>query len=825
MLSSAIHRGLKASPRQVSRVMRAEIVQYFPYSSFRPYQDRFALKAYEAFAARKHAILEGVNGLGKTSAILAAALPIAKEMDLSILYTSRTHRQCDRAIEELQRISEKTRATGLSFRGRKEMCINKLVLQNVEDPRSAMELCNHLTRTHRCRFYERVEMNPKALQKLLRKFSSGAYTSAEIKDECSKIEFCPYEVAKRALDAVDVVALSYYYVLEPSIRSNFFRYFRRGLRRSILVLDECVSPDTIIQISGGRGEIEDIVEGAIEEAEGEHRVLKRRNAILCEPRREIRTTSIDPLDLKAREKRVIRLWRLRAPRTLYSIELPRVTILATGSTKLLVKRGDLPMWSEVKGIGAGTVVATEYVGFKWEKILEKKRVRPGRWVYDLTVEDTHSYLADSVWVHNSHNIPEISKEIASESLTSQTLRLAEFEAQRQRQRMPGRICSKMAEVLHEMAGEISEEEERINPKEFLSIMKRELNAQELATVAQKLIDVGEDNAKRRLAEGKNPRSYIQRVGGFLNKWLVTSDSETFAHILSFRDRESKKNPMLEIVSLDPRDTTNEVISSAYATLSTSGTLEPLESYRNVMGIPADAIMESFPAPYKPDQIACVAVLGTTTKLSARNPEMYEKLARRIGTASRSAPENIGVFAASYDVLEGLSEAGIEGLVGKPLYWERSGSTAEENDELLAEFKQRAGRGGGILMAVAGGRSSEGADFPGKEMTTSLVVGVPYPRPTVTVRAEIDFMERLYPGRGKLYGYVLPAIRKAAQSAGRAVRSLTDHSAIVFLDSRFATDYCRRFLPRWIRDNLSVIPDDDALLARRLEAFFKTNSDK
>jgi len=806
-------------------LMHAEILRYFPYGSFRPYQDGFALKAYDALAARKHAILEGVNGLGKTAAILASALPIAKQRGLSILYTSRTHRQCDRAIEELRRISEKARATGLSFRGRREMCINKFVLQNVEDPRSAMELCNHMTKMHRCRFFERVEMNPKTLQKLLRKLSMGAYTSSEIKDECVKLEFCPYEVAKRALDGVDVVALSYYYVLEPSIRSNFFRYFRRGLRGSILVLDECVAPSTAVNVGGGEEEMGDIVEGALEEAEGEDRVLRRGNSTLCEPSRELWTLSIDPRSLKARKRRVLCLWRIRSPRALFRVELPGATVLTTGSTKLLARIGGLPTWSEVEGISAGVEVAMRDVGFKWERVLDKKRVLPGRWVYDLTVDGTHSYLADKVWVHNSHNLPEISKAMASESLTSQSLRLAELEAQRQRQKVPARVCAKLAELLNEMASETSEEERLIQSRKFLSILKGELGEGELPTVAQKLIGIGEENARKRLAEGKNPRSHIQRVGTFLNRWLETADRETFAHILSFKDREYRKNPMFEIVSLDPRDMAEEVISTAYVTLSTSGTLEPLESYRNVMGIPADAITESFPAPYEPGQILCVAVLGTTTKLSARHHGMYVKLARRIATVSRCSPENVGVFAASYDVLEGLGEAGIEGFVGKPLYWERSGSTSEESDELLTEFKQRAGRGGGILMAVAGGRSSEGADFPGKEMTTSVVVGVPYPRPTATVKAEIEYMERMYPGRGRLYGYVLPAIRKAAQSAGRTVRSITDHSAIIFLDSRFATDYCRRFLPRWIRDNLDVIPDDDALLAQRLEAFFKTNSDK
>jgi DNA excision repair protein ERCC-2 len=643
--------------------MSEEVARFFPYSSFRPFQDKFALRVYAAAASRKDAVLEGVNGLGKTAAILAALLPTVKQRGLSIIYTSRTHRQCDRAIEELEKIAKKASVTGISFRGRREMCANKFVLQNSDDTRTAMELCNHLVKTHGCSFYENTESNPRTLRKLLREFSSGVFTSSMIKERCSEFDLCPYEVAKRLLSNVDVVALSYYYVLDKNIRANFFRYFQKGLRRSIIVFDE------------------------------------------------------------------------------------------------------------------------------------------------------------------SHNLPEACKEVASEGLTLQSIRLAEIEAHQRRQKRLQKICMQIAEVLQEIAERANEEEELIEPKEFVSVLKRRLGTQDLATVAQRLEDAGEKNVIERLAEGRSPRSNIRRVGTFLKTWLETSSKETFAHVMSFRDRENRRNPALEIISLDPRDTAKEVLSSAYATISTSGTLEPLDSFREIMGIPEGAITESFPAPYAPDQILCIAVSGTTTKLNARNPDMYEKTARRIAVVSSSAPENIGVFAASYDVLEGLREAGIEDMIRKPLFWERSGSTSGESDELIYQFKQQAGKGGGVLMAVAGGRSSEGADFPGKEMTTSVVVGVPYPRPTATVRAEIEYMERTYPERGKLYGYTLPAIRKASQSAGRAVRSITDRSAIVLLDSRFATQYCKRYLPRWIRENLSNMPDDDELLARRIASFFATNSDK
>ena len=48
-----------------------------------------------------------------------------------------------------------------------------------------------------------------------------------------------------------------------------------------------------------------------------------------------------------------------------------------------------------------------------------------------------------------------------------------------------------------------------------------------------------------------------------------------------------------------------------------------------------------------------------------------------------------------------------------------------------------------------------------------------------------------------YGYILPAITKCLQNAGRCIRSETDRGAIIFLDERYATqNYYRCFPEEW-----------------------------
>jgi Rad3-related DNA helicase len=88
-----------------------------------------------------------------------------------------------------------------------------------------------------------------------------------------------------------------------------------------------------------------------------------------------------------------------------------------------------------------------------------------------------------------------------------------------------------------------------------------------------------------------------------------------------------------------------------------------------------------------------------------------------------------------------------------------------------------------------------------------------------VKAQISYYEKLFPGRGQQFGYLLPAMKKASQSAGRPIRTLKDKGAIIFLDYRFATYYCRSFLPSWMSERLKILPNEDNVLSEEIRKFF------
>ena len=84
----------------------------------------------------------------------------------------------------------------------------------------------------------------------------------------------------------------------------------------------------------------------------------------------------------------------------------------------------------------------------------------------------------------------------------------------------------------------------------------------------------------------------------------------------------------------------------------------------------------------------------------------------------------------------------------------------------------------------GGSIAEGIDFPGEELSFAIIVGIPYPPPTLESRAMSDMFDRRYgPWTGWKYVTEIPATRKMKQAIGRLIRAETDRGMAVILDKR------------------------------------------
>ncbi len=638
-----------------------EVLEYFPYSSARPHQDEFITTVNQAVNDRKSVLIEGANGLGKTISSLAAVLPIAMKKNLKILYVARTHRQHDRVIDELRAIYKRRPVTGVSIRGRNEMCLNVFASKGAFDSKSLMEVCELLKSKGRCPYYSNVENRTYEYIRLQQQISTKPYMGSEILKTCKRTEICPYELVKGAVHDARVIALSYLYVFDSQIRTPFLKNLETELQKIILVVDE------------------------------------------------------------------------------------------------------------------------------------------------------------------AHNLPETAVDISSSQLTLFILRQAEMEAERFGYKDLEDFIHFFRQEVDKLTDKIGKEE-LLKPERILEIVEKHGGVPKPRDFFIHMHEAGVAIKKALLAEGKNPRSYVNATADFLNKWLDTVNDISYINVASkYFGKDGNKSAKLEIVSLDPSKITEQVFSQTYANVVMSGTLQPLEAYARITKLPSNTVQFLAPSPFPKEHVFSAVCAGVSTSMEQRTPKMYQTMIERINEVVNSTPTNTGIFAASFQVLNSLLQAGLEQSLLKPLYSEKSGMSSKDNEKLVQDFKTCGDKGGAVFIGVQGGRTSEGVDFPGNQMNSVIVVGVPYAEPTPRVHAQIDYYEERFPGRGREYGYILPAMKKACQAAGRPIRTLDDYGAIVFLDYRFSQPYIKNFIPTWVTNGMKCIPDKPGLLSKEVATFFSSQA--
>ncbi|MDR2203821.1 MAG: DEAD/DEAH box helicase family protein [Nitrososphaerota archaeon] len=633
-----------------------QVMEYFPYPKVRIHQDQFINTIYNAINKNQSVLIEGSNGLGKTISSLTACLPTAIEKNLKILYVARTHRQHERVIDELCMINKKHPISGISIKGRNEMCLNAFAANGAFDSKSLMEMCDLLKAKGRCPYYKNVERQTYDYLQIVKQLTTKPYTATEIQQICKKKELCPYELVKAALPDTRVIALSYLYAFDPMIQTAFLKHINTDLSKTILIVDE------------------------------------------------------------------------------------------------------------------------------------------------------------------AHNLPETAVDISSNSLSLFVLRQAEMEANNYGNKDIEQFIHYFRNEIDQLTANINREE-IINPDKIIDIIKKG-GIPKPRNFFEHMHETGIGIRRTLLAEGKNPRSYINSTSDFLLQWLETCDSASYINIASRYYTEKSQTAKLEIVALDPSNVTEPVFSNTYANVIMSGTLQPLNAYLKITKLSKNTAQFIAPSPFPKEHIYSAVCYGVTTALEKRTPTMYKTIIKRITEVVENTPKNTGIFVASFDVMNSLLNEGLTLSLDRPLYKEERGMTSEKNEKLVSDFKTCGNKTGAVFLGVLGGRTSEGVDFPGDQMNSVVIVGVPYAEPTPRVKAQIDYYEKCFPLFGREYGYILPAMKKASQAAGRPVRTLNDHGAIIFLDSRYATGYCRNFLPSWVNNGMKALPNQDNILAKELKTFFQ-----
>jgi DNA excision repair protein ERCC-2 len=218
----------------------------------------------------------------------------------------------------------------------------------------------------------------------------------------------------------------------------------------------------------------------------------------------------------------------------------------------------------------------------------------------------------------------------------------------------------------------------------------------------------------------------------------------------------------------------------------SGTLEPLDEYRDSLGLPIETRLAVYPSPFPKENRKIFFVRDVTTRYEelSRDTTILPRLWQHVSDICNTFPQNTMVFFPSFNTLSMFKNKGHFAEIQRCLYVEEQGMSQAEIMDLVTDFKS-CGNGNGTgaaLFSVMGGRISEGMDFPAEQLEIAVIVGIPYPKPTARQRGLQKYYDLKF-GKGWEYTVQAPAARRLLQSIGRLIRDEHDRGVAVILDKR------------------------------------------
>lgn len=233
------------------------------------------------------------------------------------------------------------------------------------------------------------------------------------------------------------------------------------------------------------------------------------------------------------------------------------------------------------------------------------------------------------------------------------------------------------------------------------------------------------------------------------------------------------------------------LSAPRSTVLFSATLNPERYYRDLLGLPDNAVWLEVESPFAAAQLQVQIVSRISTRYVHRQASLapiVELLARQFA----ARPGNYLAFFSSFDYLQQVAELLAREHRHIPLWLQSRGMDEASRQDFLQQFRAE---GQGIGFAVLGGAFGEGIDLPGTKLIGAFVATLGLPQLNPLNEQMKQRMAALF-GSGYDYTYLYPGLQKVVQAAGRVIRSQTDRGVLMLIDDRFAESRVRQLLPGW-----------------------------
>ncbi|PIA42699.1 hypothetical protein AQUCO_02000269v1 [Aquilegia coerulea] len=397
-----------------------------------------------------------------------------------------------------------------------------------------------------------------------------------------------------------------------------------------------------------------------------------------------------------------------------------------------------------------------------------------------------------------------------------------------------------------------------------------------------LDDGGNNGARGSILSG------FQALVGILDS-LTNNDGDGRIIISKRTFNCSGEQGFLKYVMLAGEKIFSEIVDQTHAVVLAGGTLQPVAETRERLFpwlCPEQLFFFSCGHIVPPQSILPIAVsrgpAGTSfdfSYTSRSSLSMMEELGRLLCNLVVVVPEGIVVFFPSFEyegkVHDAWKSSGILQRIMKKKLVFREPRSSIDVEHVLREYKETivsisgvdsrevpVQHSGAILLAVVGGKISEGINFSDGMGRCVVMVGLPYASPS-----DIELIERVKhieglgnsntsrtalvdnepynadvfqagfevlrncKRRGREY-YENLCMKAVNQSIGRVIRHSNDYAAILLVDARYASDPANRSfshptnkLPEWIKSRFVSATQNYGEVHKLLHQFFKVNKNR
>ncbi len=403
-------------------------------------------------------------------------------------------------------------------------------------------------------------------------------------------------------------------------------------------------------------------------------------------------------------------------------------------------------------------------------------------------------------VDEAHNCGDVITTIESVTLKEHDLEQASRELSGMRKRYKG--ADAVQHVLPRLSDFISgltnsaEAEDWFDPSIFDRMVVRESLYKNMDEIVDDLMVLAESVREKNLKSGEYRETAIERLAEFLFRLSQSATDPAYLTVY----RKEADGITLEVRSIDPSVSLQEICSAHACCILISGTLSPVESYaRYYFGtapVKTLALPNAFP---RENRVVCCANDITTSFSMRQNKENSTRIGDYI-KAFCTLEGNIAIYFPSYQILETYKNFTLPHIRGHTVFIEPR--DAADAGAALSSFLSLPARGqSGVLFAVCGGKWSEGLDYRGEMLRGAMVVGLPLAPFNRVRKMMIVYFRHKFGDEGEFLCYTLPAVNRSLQALGRVLRTPEDRGVLVLAEKRFLEKGVRNALPAWIKEEM------------------------